>query len=56
MIVKKAIGNGKVEIVERMTKNGTVIYEAGYKSTKGESREAVAFSEGKLIKDEVVAD
>jgi hypothetical protein len=49
--VKKAIGDGKVGALEKVTKDGTVTYEVGYKSSKGEKREAVASSEGKLLKN-----
>jgi hypothetical protein len=54
--VKKAIGDGKVVAVEKVTKDGTATYEVGYKSSKGEKREAVASSEGKLLKSGPDAD
>jgi len=53
---KAAIGTGKVEAVERVTKDGTVAYEVGYKSSKGEKQEAVISSEGKLLKNGPDAD
>jgi uncharacterized membrane protein YkoI len=54
--VKKAIRDGKVEAVEKVTKDGTATYEVGYKSSKGEKREALASSEGKLLKNGPNAD
>jgi biopolymer transport protein ExbD len=48
---KTTIGAGKVEAVERVTKDGTVTYEVGYKSSKGEKQEAIISSEGKLLKN-----
>jgi uncharacterized membrane protein YkoI len=52
---KTAIGTGQVKAVERITKDGTVTYEVGYKSSKGE-QEAVISSEGKLLKNGPDAD
>jgi putative PepSY-like beta-lactamase-inhibitor len=49
--VKKTIGDGKMEAVEKVTKDGTVTYEAGYKSSKGDKQEAIISSEGKLLKN-----
>jgi hypothetical protein len=49
--LKKSIGGGKVGDFEKVTKDGIVTYEVGYKSPKGEKREAVASSEGNLLRN-----
>lgn len=49
--VKTAVGDGKIHGMERVTKDGTVTYEVGYKSSKGEKQEAILSSEGKLLKN-----
>jgi uncharacterized membrane protein YkoI len=54
--LKKAVGRGKVEAIEKVIKGGNVTYEVGDKSSRGEKREAVASSGGNLLKNGPDAD
>ena len=48
--VGSTVAGGKIHGIERITKDGSVTYEVGYKSAKGEKQEAVFSSTGKLLK------
>jgi uncharacterized lipoprotein NlpE involved in copper resistance len=48
---KTVVGHGIFSTAERRIKGGTITYEVGYRSSKGQEREAVFASEGKLIKN-----
>src|SRR6201994_2923058 len=48
---KTVVGHGIFSTAERQTKGGSITYEVGYRSSKGQEREAVFASEGKLIKN-----
>jgi uncharacterized lipoprotein NlpE involved in copper resistance len=49
---KIVVGKGNISTAERRIKGGTITYEVGYRSSKGQEREAVFASDGKLIKNE----
>ena len=53
--IQKAVAGGKLDSVERVTKDGTVTYEAGYQSGHG-AMEAVVSADGKLMKNGVDND
>ena len=48
---KTVVGNGNISTAERRIKGGTITYEVGYRSSKGQEREAVFASDGKLVKN-----
>jgi uncharacterized lipoprotein NlpE involved in copper resistance len=48
---KTVVGNGNISTAERRIKGGTITYEVAYRSSKGQEREAVFASDGKLVKN-----
>lgn len=48
---KIVVGNGNISTAERRIKGGTITYEMGYRSSKGQEREAVFASDGKVVKN-----
>jgi uncharacterized membrane protein YkoI len=48
---KIVVGNGNISTAERRIKGGTITYEVGYRSSKGQEREAVFASDGKVVKN-----
>ena len=48
---KTVVGKGNISTAERRIKGGTITYEVGYRSSKGQEREAVFASDGKLVKN-----
>lgn len=54
--VGQTVGDGKIHNLERVTKDGEVTYEVGYKSSKGDKRETVISSNSKLLKNDVDKD
>ena len=48
---KAAVGNGNISAAERRIKGGTITYEVGYRSSKGQDCEAVFALGGKLVKN-----
>ncbi len=48
---KTVVGNGNISTAERRIKGGTITYEVGYRSSKGQEREAVFAFDGKLVKN-----
>ena len=53
---KTVVGNGNISTAERRTKGGTITYELGYRSSKGQECEAVFASDGKLVKNRTDTD
>jgi hypothetical protein len=48
---KTVVGSGNISTAERRIKGGTINYEVGYRSSKGQEREAVFASDGKVVKN-----
>jgi uncharacterized lipoprotein NlpE involved in copper resistance len=48
---KTVVGNRNISTAERRIKGGNITYEVGYRSSKGQEREAVFASDGKLVKN-----
>jgi hypothetical protein len=48
---KTVVGDRNISTAERRIKGGTITYEVGYRSSKGQEREAVFASDGKLVKN-----